>query len=102
MTATTTQHMNARGDQDLLNRFIAKAEMMGVENPAGWVQAHMGNLIVQTVDGTQTVSDVHAYADEVRRTYIANTPQSPGLNLGAVTDAHLQTAIEAVQALTAP
>ena len=98
MTTTTTQHIRAKSDIDLLQRFIAKAEMMGQDNPAGWVQNNLARLITQTAEGTQTVADVYAYADSVREEYIKNTPPAPGANLGAVTDAHMQSAIEAVRA----
>lgn len=95
---TTAQHMNARGDAELQARLIAKAEMMDVPNPAGWVQANMAQLITQEVDAPQTITDVFAYADEVRRTYIEATPPTPGSNPGAVTDIHLETAITALLA----
>lgn len=94
--ATTTQHINARNDPDLLDRFIAAAEQANVENASAWVQANMGRLVTVKVDGAQTVSDVHAYADEVRDAYIKATPERPGANLGAVTDPHLLTAINAI------
>lgn len=94
--ATTADHMAARGDADLLARFIARAEQLGVENASSWVQANMGQLIGQKIDGTQTVTDVYAYAANVRREYIAATPQRPGENMGAVTDSHLETAITAL------
>ena len=94
--ATTADHMAARGDADLLARFIARAEQLGVENVSSWVQAHMGQLIGQKIDGNQTVTDVYAYAANVRREYIAATPQRPGENMGAVTDSHLEVAIQAL------
>ena len=94
--ATTADHMAARGDADLLARFIARAEQLGVENASSWIQAHMGQLIGQKIDGNQTVTDVYAYAANVRREYIAATPQRPGENMGAVTDSHLEVAIQAL------
>ncbi|WNN95017.1 hypothetical protein SEA_MAGRITTE_40 [Microbacterium phage Magritte] len=93
---TTEQHMRARGDQDLLNRFIAKAEMMGIDNASGFVQSNMPSLIRQVVADNQTVSDVYSYAAEVRDNYVEATPPLPGANLGAVTDDHLATALNAV------
>lgn len=96
--ATTADHIAARGDADLLARFIARAEQLGVENASSWVQSHMGQLIGQKIDGNQTVTDVYAYASNVRREYINATPSRPGENMGAVTDSHLGAAIEAVQA----
>lgn len=95
--ATTTQHINARNDPDLLDRFIATAEMAGIDDASAWVQANMGRLVTVEVDGTKTVSDVHAYADEVRDVYIAQTPPRPGQNLGAVTDSHLIAAIASLR-----
>lgn len=99
---TTEQHINARNDNELLQRFIAKAEMLGVDNPSGWIQSNMPHLINATVAEGQKVSDIFAYAHETRQAYIAATPPLPGANMGAVTDEHLQAAIEAVQANQAP
>ena len=94
--ATTADHMAARSDPDLLARFVARAEQLGVEKASDWVQARMGSLVTQAVDGTQKVTDVYAYAANVRRGYIEATPPRPGENLGAVTDSHLETAIQAL------
>ncbi|MFD4957154.1 hypothetical protein [Microbacterium sp. NPDC058389] len=94
--ATTTQHINARSDVDLQERFIAVAEQRGIGGARQWVQQNMGQLVTAEVDGAQTVADVHAYAKETRDQYIAATAPPPGLNLGAVTDTHLATAITAV------
>ena len=94
--ATTADHIAARGDTDLYQRFVARAEQLGVENASSWVQSHMGQLVGQKVDGTQTVTDVYAYAANVRREYIAATPPRPGENMGAVTDTHLEVAINAL------
>lgn len=99
---TTAQHMNARSDVDLMARFTAMAEMMELPNPAGWVQVNMPKLITQEVENGQTITDVHAYADETRNNYIAATPPPPGLNPGAVLDSHLRTAIEALQSEQTP
>lgn len=93
---TTEQHMRARGDQDLLNRFIAKAEMMGIDNASGFVQGNIPELIRQVVADGQTVSDVYSYAAETRDNYVEATPPLPGSNMGAVTDEHLATALTAV------
>ncbi|AVR56926.1 hypothetical protein PBI_TRISCUIT_53 [Microbacterium phage Triscuit] len=91
--ARTDQHMAARGDQDLLNRFIAKAEMMDIENASGMIQGNMAKLINTVVADGQKVSDVYSYAAESRQAYIDATPLPAGQNLGAVTDAHIETAI---------
>lgn len=94
--ATTTQHINARNDQDLMDRFVAAAEQHGIGGAAQWVQTNMGKLVNTTVEQGQSVADVHAYAKETRDRYVAATPEPPGRDLGAVTDTHLATAIQAV------
>lgn len=96
--ATSTQHINARNDPDLLDRFIAAAEQARVPDASAWCQARMGRLVTVTVASAQTVADVHAYAHETRAAYIAATPERPGANLGAVTDAHLAAAISSLRA----
>jgi hypothetical protein len=94
--AGTNQHINARNDSDLIERFIAAAEQAGLDNASSWVGNNIGRLITVAIDGNQTVADVHAYADEVRKAYIDATPMRPGKNPGAVTDTHLDDAISAV------
>ena len=94
--ATTADHLAARSDPDLLARFVARAEQLGVERASDWVQARMGRLITSAVARDQTVTDVYAYTANVRKEYLANTPERPGANLGAVTDSHLETAIQAL------
>lgn len=96
--ASTTQHINARNDPDLLARFIAAAEQADVADASAWIQANMGRLVCVEVDSGQTVSDVHAYADATRQAYIDATPERPGANLSAVTDANLAAAIAATLA----
>lgn len=91
--ATTAEHIAARSDGDLLARTIAAAEMMGVPNATQWVQAHMGILIGVEVSGEQTISDIYAYAMNVRNEQVAALPPLPGVNPGAVTDANLKDAI---------
>ena len=100
--ATTTQHINARTDPDLLARFVAAAEQADVPDASAWVQANMGRLVCIVVDGTQTVSDVHAYAAVSRQQYVDATPPRPGENLGAVTDTHLAAAITALRPTPEP
>lgn len=96
--ATTTDHIHARNDPDLLDRFVASAEQLGLPDASAWVQANLGSLVSQEVQDDQTVTDVFAYARNIREEYIANTPDRPGINLGAVTDAHISTAINQVLA----
>lgn len=100
--ATTADHISARGDTDLFARFVAKAEQLGLKDASTWVQARMGSLVTEKIDGNQTVTDVYAYAVNVRREYVEATPPLPGANLGAVTDPHLQTAIEALLTAETP
>lgn len=95
--ASTTQHINARNDPDLLDRFVAAAEQAGLDNASAWIQSNMGRLVTVDVADGQTVADVHAYAAENRDNYIAATPPRPGANLGAVTDTHLGAAIAAIR-----
>lgn len=91
--ATTTEHINARNDSDLLDRFIAAAEQAEVADASAWVQANMGRLITVRVQAEHTIADVHATANKTRAEYIAATPERPGADLGAVTDEHLAAAI---------
>lgn len=97
MTATTAQHIAARNDLDLLQRFVAKAEMMGVESPTALIQNNIAKLISIDVDsateGLQTITDVYAYAQGIRDAHIAATPLPPGLNPAAVTDDQIGSAI---------
>jgi hypothetical protein len=95
---TTSQHINARNDLDLQQRFIAMAEMEEIPDAAAWVSQNMSKLVNVDVENGQKVSDVYNYAKEVRDNHIASTPLPPGKNLGAVTDTHISTAIAAINA----
>ena len=104
--ATTSEHIAARDDLDLQSRLVAAAEQAGVEDAAGQVYNNLGALMATpiTVNGEETtVTAVHAYAAAVRREHLA-APQAlpPGLNPGAVTDAHLHAAIQAVIVAESP
>lgn len=90
--ATLAQHIAARNDNDLLARFIAAAEVTGIDNPQGWAEQHRGELVAAKVDGDHTVSDVHAYAVATYQP----TPR-PGANPAAVTDNQIMAAVKAVQ-----
>lgn len=92
--ATTTEHISARSDGDLIARTIATAEMLGVPNAHNWVQQNMGLVIGVEVEAGQNMADVYAYAMNVRNEAIAALPPSPGANLGAVTDVHIKIALE--------
>ena len=88
--ATLAQHITALNDADLLARFIAAAEVAGIDNPQGWAEAHRGELVAAPIDGT-TCADVHAYA-------VANyrpTPR-PGADPAAVTDDQIKAAVQKV------
>lgn len=91
--ASTADHIAARNDTDLRDRFVAAAEQLGISNNAqNWVEQNKGRLVAVDIAGT-TVTDVHAYAVA---TYVP-TPR-PGENPAAVTDDHIRAAIEAVRA----
>jgi hypothetical protein len=101
MSATTAQHIAARDDIDLIQRFIAKAEMMGLDAPGSFVQNNIATLISVDIDtatpGLQTVTDVYAYAAGIRQAHIEATPPAPGLNPAAVTDEQIEQAINVVR-----
>ena len=90
--ATLAEHIAARNDADLLARFVAAAEVAGIDNPQGWAEAHRGELVAARVDNDHTVSDVHAYAVS---TY--QPAPRPGANPAAVTDDQIKAAVKAVQ-----
>jgi hypothetical protein len=100
--ASSTQHIAARNDADLLDRFIAIAEKAGIRDAASWVQPRMGKLVRQDVSNGETIADVHATADTTRKAYTEATPPRPGADLTAVTDALLDAAIREVQQEEAP
>jgi len=99
---TTQQYISAKQDSDLLMRLIAQAEMMKIPSPAEWVQQHLSDLMQAELGPYDTIVSVYAYAKETREAHIAATPPAPGANLGAVTDTHLETAINAVLNPPAP
>lgn len=96
--ATTTQHINAKADQDLGARLVAQAEMMEIPNASSWVYSNLPALISTEVSAGQSIADVHAYASTVRENYIAATPPPAGADDTIITDAYLAAAITAVQA----
>lgn len=88
--ATIAEHIAARNDLDLLERFVAAAERAGIPDPQAWAEANRGRLVAADL-GETTVADVHAYA-------VANytpTPR-PGQNPASVTDGQLEQAVAAV------
>lgn len=90
--ATLAEHIAARNDADLLSRFVAAAEVAGIDNPQGWAEAHRGELVAAKVEGDSTVSDVHAYAVATYQP----TPR-PGANPAAVTDQQIKAAVQKVR-----
>lgn len=98
---TTAAHMAARSDNDLVARLVAQAEMMDV--PADWIMQNIVKLIQVPIADGQTITDVHAFAAQHRREYIAATPDPAGADPAAVIDAYLEAAITAVRdAATTP
>lgn len=98
--ASTSEHIAARDDANLQRRLIAAAELAGVPEAATRVAAVLGSLVSQeiVVNGERTsITAVHAYASAVRGEYLSDSRALlPGLNPGAVTDAHLAAAVQAV------
>lgn len=98
--STTFQHIAARDDRDLIDRLIAAAEQVGIADARTAVMTALPDLIAKPIEvnGEETtITTVHAYADSVRRDYLADERAlPPGLNPGAVTDDHLAAAISAV------
>lgn len=88
--ATLAEHIAARNDVDLLARFVAAAEVAGIDNPQGWAEQHRGELVAAPIDGT-TCADVHAYAVATYQP----TPR-PGANPAAVTDDQIKAAVQKV------
>lgn len=100
--ATSNQILAASSDKELEQRFVAIAAAKGIENPRYWVQDRMMQLANAIVADGQTVADVYAYADTVRKQRTAELQaeldglQAPGADLAAVTDTYLATAIDAL------
>jgi hypothetical protein len=99
--ATTSEHIAARSDTDLFARLVAAAEMQGIPNASAWVQQSMGTLLSTPIEDGKNITDIYAYAYNVRKEYLGDDRAlPPGQNLGAVTDAHMATAITSL--LTPP
>lgn len=98
--STTSEHIAARDDLDLQHRLIAAAEQAGLENASSRVAVALGALVSKPIEvngETTSLTAVHAYAAAVRKEYLADDRSlPPGLNPGAVTDAHLLAAVQAV------
>lgn len=95
--ATTAQHNAARGNQELLNRLIAAAEMQGVPSAAGWVQMYVGTLIsTPLTEAGDTIASVLDYARAQYENAVAALPPKPGDNPAAVTDEYLALVIQKI------
>lgn len=93
---TTAEHLAARADTDLRARLMAAAEQAGKSGAAAWVDEHIGQLLTAPVAGDNTIAGVYGYAWSERNRLVGELPPAPGVNPGAVTDAHLAAAIAAV------
>lgn len=97
---STNEHIASRDDLDLQHRLIAAAEQAGIDDAASRVATALGKLVSKTIEvngETTSITAVHAYANSVRNQLLASdAAMPPGLNPGAVTDAHLQAAVMAV------
>jgi hypothetical protein len=88
-------HISARGDQDLLERLIAMAEMEGIPSAAGWVQQYIGAIIsTPLTESNDTIASVFDYAKSQYEDAVAALPPKPGQNPAAVTDEYLRTAVQ--------
>lgn len=96
--ATTAQHVAARRDEDLIQRFVAAAEQAGQADAEVWVRAHIGALITAPVSGSTTIADVHAYAAGQRKIAVDALPPAPGADPAAVTDEYLAAAVAEILA----
>lgn len=96
MAATLADQIAASHDADLLQRYVAAAEMAGIDAPQQWVEANRGKLVAAPVDSEgNTVSSVYAYA-------LATYAGRPGENPAAVTDDQIKAALAAVQGGSSP
>lgn len=96
--STTAEHIAARSDSDLIARFVAKAEMLGIPAPATFINENLVTLIRSEAADGKTIVDVHAYAARAREQYITATPPPAGQDPAAVLDAYLEAAIAAASA----
>ncbi len=96
MADTTAQHIVARNDEDLKERLVAVAEQAQIPNASQFVDMNMGRLVSTPIDGSSTITTVHAYASQVRAEAVAQLPPPAGKNPAAVTDTQLSAAIQAV------
>jgi len=91
---STADYRAARGDAELMARFVAQAEMMGIPNAASVVQNNYVALLNADVANGSTVAYVYTYAHTNRENYIKATPPPAGVDPAGVLDAYLKTALE--------
>lgn len=89
--ATIAEHIAATRDADLLARFVAAAEIAGIDAPQQWAETHRGELVAAQLDGDTTVSTVYAFA-------VASYKGRPGEDASYVTDAQISAAVAAIAA----
>lgn len=90
----------AAADAALRERFYAAAAKLGVPDGERWVIDNMRQLATQPVNGggMDTVASVYEYAHAMRADYLTDARAiPPGENEGAVTDAHIEWAINALR-----
>ncbi|MBN9607864.1 MAG: hypothetical protein BGO26_06770 [Actinobacteria bacterium 69-20] len=96
MSQTSAALIAAFADNDLYERIVALAATVGV-TPDQVAQARWQMVIAAANDsGTDTIASVYDYAMETRAQAVAALPPAPGINPGAVTDAHILHALGAV------
>lgn len=94
--ATTAEHVAARRDTDLFDRFVAAAAQGGVKNPVLWVRENIDALLTAPVSGNSTIAGVHGYASLNYKQELAAMPAAPlppGVNPAAVIDEFLAAAV---------
>lgn len=98
MVDTTAQHIKTRDDTDLVARLVASAEQAHIPNAENFVRMNIGQIISTTIQGSTTITAVHAYASSVYDQAVSSLPKKPGIDPAAVTDPQLAQAIQAVWA----
>lgn len=91
MAVTTTQNViDALADPHLKERLVAAAAIHGQLSPNVFVENCYAQLMASPVSAEgDTIASIYAYA-------LATAPPPPGKNPAAVTDAHLNAAIQAL------
>ena len=87
--ASYKEHIAARNDADLADRFVAAAEVEGIDNPKQWVEVRVGALVAVPVSDGKSVADVYAYA-------VDQYKGRPGQDASYVSDEQIKAALDAV------